>query len=170
MTRFILAMWAVILVCVVLAISANAHGGHKVTLCHKGHTLSVSHSAVDAHLNHGDKLGACAPAPPNGGGGGNGGGNPGGNPGDPPVTAATFAQVNRILACADRPVIRTADNTMGIAVDLDLATFNSGLYEGVKFTVARFYVGTGATCDRFPGTFTNTTQDGYPVWQRASIV
>jgi hypothetical protein len=38
--------------------------GEKVLICHKpdkkgGHTLSVSASAVPAHLAHGDKLGAC---------------------------------------------------------------------------------------------------------------
>jgi hypothetical protein len=38
--------------------------GEKVLLCHKpqkkgGHTLSVSASAVPAHLGHGDKLGPC---------------------------------------------------------------------------------------------------------------
>jgi uncharacterized protein DUF5666 len=39
-------------------------GGEKVLVCHKpnkkgGHTLSISSSAVPAHLGHGDKLGAC---------------------------------------------------------------------------------------------------------------
>jgi hypothetical protein len=38
--------------------------GEKVLVCHKpnkkgGHTLSISSSAVPAHLGHGDKLGAC---------------------------------------------------------------------------------------------------------------
>jgi hypothetical protein len=38
--------------------------GEKVLICHKpdkkgGHTLSISSSAVDAHLGHGDKLGPC---------------------------------------------------------------------------------------------------------------
>ena len=38
--------------------------GEKVLICHKpdkkgGHTLSISASAVSAHLGHGDKLGAC---------------------------------------------------------------------------------------------------------------
>lgn len=32
----------------------------KVTLCHKGKTLSVALAAVDAHLKHGDTLGACS--------------------------------------------------------------------------------------------------------------
>ena len=39
-------------------------GGDKVLVCHKpakkgGHTISISSSAVPAHLGHGDKLGAC---------------------------------------------------------------------------------------------------------------
>jgi hypothetical protein len=39
-------------------------GGEKVLICHKpdkkgGHTLSISSSAVPAHLGHGDKLGPC---------------------------------------------------------------------------------------------------------------
>lgn len=134
---------------------AGANGGHKVTICHKGKTTSVDQHAVNAHKAHGDKLGACT----SGGGGSNGGG-------DPAVTPGTFSQVNRILACADQPVIRVADHTMGIAVDLDLATFNSGLYTGVKFTVARLYEGIGATCDKLGGTFTGKTLNGYPVWTR----
>lgn len=44
-------------------IPANGEGD-KVLVCHKpnkkgGHTLSISQSAVSAHLGHGDKLGAC---------------------------------------------------------------------------------------------------------------
>lgn len=39
-------------------------GGEKVLICHKpekkgGHTISISSSAVPAHLAHGDKLGSC---------------------------------------------------------------------------------------------------------------
>ena len=42
----------------------GGEGGEKVLICHKpdkkgGHTLSVSASAVPAHLGHGDKLGPC---------------------------------------------------------------------------------------------------------------
>ena len=42
----------------------EAQGGEKVLICHKpskkgGHTISVSSSAVPAHLGHGDKLGKC---------------------------------------------------------------------------------------------------------------
>ena len=42
-----------------------SNGGDKVLVCHKpnkkkgGHTLSISSSAVPAHLGHGDTLGAC---------------------------------------------------------------------------------------------------------------
>jgi hypothetical protein len=40
------------------------NGGQKVLICHKpdkkgGHTISVSSSAVPAHMAHGDKMGAC---------------------------------------------------------------------------------------------------------------
>jgi hypothetical protein len=35
------------------------YGHHRVALCHKGHTIYVAPPAVKAHLNHGDKLGAC---------------------------------------------------------------------------------------------------------------
>jgi uncharacterized protein DUF5666 len=42
----------------------GGEGGDKVLICHKpnkkgGHTISVSSSAVPAHLAHGDKLGPC---------------------------------------------------------------------------------------------------------------
>jgi uncharacterized protein YraI len=32
---------------------------HKVTICHKGHTITIDESALPAHLAHGDTLGAC---------------------------------------------------------------------------------------------------------------
>lgn len=35
------------------------YGHHRVTICHKGHTISVAPPAVKAHLKHGDHLGAC---------------------------------------------------------------------------------------------------------------
>jgi hypothetical protein len=35
----------------------------KVLICHKGKEKCVSKNAVQAHLNHGDNLGLCAPAP-----------------------------------------------------------------------------------------------------------
>jgi hypothetical protein len=33
----------------------------KVTICHKGHTRTVSLAAVPGHLAHGDSIGACPP-------------------------------------------------------------------------------------------------------------
>lgn len=140
--------------------SASANGGNdKVKICHKGKTITVSKNAVKGHLGHGDKLGSCSTSQPN----------PPADDGNITVTPGTFTQVNRILACADRPVIRTADNTFGIAVDLDLATFTSGLYEGVKFTVARYYVTIGATCDNLGGQYTNRILNGYPVWSNLRV-
>ena len=35
----------------------------KVVLCHKGNTIEVAEPAVDAHLKHGDTLGACQVSP-----------------------------------------------------------------------------------------------------------
>ena len=31
----------------------------KVTLCHRGHTITVADSALRAHLAHGDTIGPC---------------------------------------------------------------------------------------------------------------
>ena len=40
--------------------SAQYQYGKKVTICHKGkNTITISQSALKAHLAHGDKLGAC---------------------------------------------------------------------------------------------------------------
>src|SRR3989339_190486 len=32
---------------------------HKITICHKGQTLSVARAALSGHIKHGDYLGAC---------------------------------------------------------------------------------------------------------------
>jgi hypothetical protein len=37
-------------------------GVEKVTICHKGHTITVGKPAVKAHLKHGDHLGPCTQA------------------------------------------------------------------------------------------------------------
>jgi hypothetical protein len=42
--------------------SAGAQYPKKVTICHKGHTITVSQSAVPAHLAHGDHVGPCTAA------------------------------------------------------------------------------------------------------------
>jgi hypothetical protein len=38
-------------------------GGDKVTICHKGHTITVSRNALQAHLAHGDTIGSCEITP-----------------------------------------------------------------------------------------------------------
>jgi hypothetical protein len=37
----------------------NGDGQQKITLCHKGNALTVAEPAVEAHVRHGDTLGAC---------------------------------------------------------------------------------------------------------------
>jgi hypothetical protein len=39
--------------------SGKQYGKHRVTICHKGHTIKVAPPAVKAHLRHGDHLGPC---------------------------------------------------------------------------------------------------------------
>jgi hypothetical protein len=39
--------------------SGKQYGRTKVTLCHKGHAITVGAPAVKAHLRHGDSLGPC---------------------------------------------------------------------------------------------------------------
>ena len=37
----------------------SQYGPHHVTICHKGHTITVDEHALPAHLDHGDTLGPC---------------------------------------------------------------------------------------------------------------
>lgn len=39
---------------------AGADPEEKVLICHKGHDITVSGNAVNAHLAHGDQIGSCA--------------------------------------------------------------------------------------------------------------
>jgi hypothetical protein len=39
--------------------AGHQYGKQKVTLCHKGKTITVGAPAAKAHLRHGDTLGAC---------------------------------------------------------------------------------------------------------------
>lgn len=49
-----------ILATVAVASAATDKGAkEKVTLCHKGHTITVGAPAADIHLDHGDTEGAC---------------------------------------------------------------------------------------------------------------
>ena len=34
-------------------------GNEKITICHKGHSITISINALQAHLNHGDYIGEC---------------------------------------------------------------------------------------------------------------
>ncbi len=40
-------------------IKERPNGSNKVPICHKGKTIYVDESAVDAHLGHGDYIGVC---------------------------------------------------------------------------------------------------------------
>jgi len=54
---------ALIIVTLLTGISA-AKNDHKITICHKNlEEIEISEAALSAHLNHGDKIGACS-APP----------------------------------------------------------------------------------------------------------
>jgi len=41
--------------------AGKQYGKTKVTLCHKGKTITVGAPAARAHLRHGDTLGPCRP-------------------------------------------------------------------------------------------------------------
>ncbi|MEN8184074.1 MAG: hypothetical protein ABFS46_16225 [Myxococcota bacterium] len=52
-----------VLVIVAAALLLGGQGlakSERVTLCHKGQTITVGSSSVGAHLSHGDSLGACS--------------------------------------------------------------------------------------------------------------
>jgi hypothetical protein len=42
--------------------AAQGAYGKKVTICHKGKTISVAKAAEPAHMRHGDAAGTCAAA------------------------------------------------------------------------------------------------------------
>jgi hypothetical protein len=70
----------------VFHVPAVMAGDAKVDVCHippgnpeNAHTITISENAVDAHLDHGDHLGACDPARSG----------DGGEPGDPSQSACT---------------------------------------------------------------------------------
>lgn len=44
--------------------NGNGQGQTKVVICHKGQTIEVAEPAVQAHLDHGDTVGACTTTPP----------------------------------------------------------------------------------------------------------
>jgi len=56
----ILALAAGLLSGAAVPVFAARGGTGKSLVCHRGHTINVSNSAVPAHLRHGDTLGLCA--------------------------------------------------------------------------------------------------------------
>ncbi|OGX92141.1 hypothetical protein [Hymenobacter coccineus] len=70
------ALWRQLLLCCALGLAASAQASpvaagadkpskaigsnEKVIICHNGHDISVSVSASQAHLDHGDQLGSCS--------------------------------------------------------------------------------------------------------------
>jgi hypothetical protein len=64
----VVAIAVITLAMVTVAFAAQQQGGglgqEKVTLCHKGHTLTVGAPALAAHERHGDTEGACETATP----------------------------------------------------------------------------------------------------------
>jgi hypothetical protein len=58
-----LLLWVVVVACVNFVSPSYSDDNDKVTLCHKGHTIKVSRSALRAHLDHGDTIGSCEITP-----------------------------------------------------------------------------------------------------------
>ncbi len=52
------------LVVINLSIGISAAKESKVQVCHNGHTIDISESALAEHLSQGDTEGACAPPAP----------------------------------------------------------------------------------------------------------
>lgn len=97
-----------------------------------------------------------------------------------PIEPGMFDHMARLEACASKPILRIADNSMGIYADLDEATYDSGIFQGVTFTAALYVQGVGLTCDVPAGyTFAGYKVDGaggqsggngqiYPYYTKAS--
>ena len=52
-----------VIAAVIATPKTDAGAPAKRTLCHRGQTLEVAEPAVQAHLGHGDTLGACVITP-----------------------------------------------------------------------------------------------------------
>src|SRR4051794_23537073 len=99
--------------------SAAAQYGHKVLICHKGHTISVDQHAVPAHLRHGDSLGACGTSGVKGASASRGLSGRGGGSGDPSggVLGAT----------ATSGSLPFTGTSLGVAVLVALILLTSGI-------------------------------------------
>ncbi len=60
----ILSLTIVALMVINLSIGISAAKESKVQVCHNGHTIDISDSALAVHLANGDTEGACAPPAP----------------------------------------------------------------------------------------------------------
>lgn len=158
------AVAALAVVALIATGAAGATGGHPpkpnhklYKVCHNGHTILVAKPSIAAHLRHGDRYGQCPPKPPV-------------TPPTttPPVTPPNSppSQVNRILACATKPVFRAADGSFGASGDVTAEIMASGMFQGASIVVARFYAGVGATCDNLGGAPNGKFEGPYPVWVR----
>jgi len=52
----------IIAICLTL-MAGSAFADKKKTVCHNNQTITISKNAVSAHMAHGDRMGACPPAP-----------------------------------------------------------------------------------------------------------
>jgi len=142
-------------------------GSTPGTICHKpdgdATTLVVDDNAVQAHLKHGDYLGACDVSPA---GGDDGGQDEGQTPDDEdnskndpaptslvlPTGSASWAPgESRSLYCSTKGLVdRGNDEHPGVALNL---TESQGvlLVEQGLVTPAIFYAGLGTSCDVLPG-------------------
>ncbi len=146
----------------------NGGGSTPVTICHNpdadATTLVVDDSAVQAHLNQGDHLGACAGSPA---GDVDGGQDQGQTPDEdnsgpkndpaptslvlPTGSASWTPGESRSLYCSTKgPVDRGNGEHPGVALNL---TESPGvlLVEQGLVTPGNFYAGLGVTCDVLPG-------------------
>jgi len=60
----LLALAAGLLGGAAIPVLAARGGTGKVIVCHKGHTINISTSALPAHTAHGDSIGPCGTATP----------------------------------------------------------------------------------------------------------
>lgn len=123
-------------------------------VCHKGKTQSMNVHAVPSHLAHGDTLGSCKPNSGNGGS-------------SVVVKVPVPSGGARILLCMPYPVMQIG-GWMSIAADLNIKETASKPWTDGQ--LARFYPGTGATCENrgghmvTPGYFIRGVDAQYPVW------
>lgn len=54
----------IIVIALAITLMAASNGQNKVTMCHKGTTITIAEPAVDAHIaNHDDEVGPCTSEP-----------------------------------------------------------------------------------------------------------